>query len=803
MKTTGSLDEHEQSPTESASAQVQATASTTPRKRSRYFAEWDREDRLQAFFAWLPRELHDAPGIDWTQLPPTVMGYCVNTIGKSPDRTHLAVAVASAFGAIKNHTLLHLVGHLHRFFQTLRSKCNMKQLSDLHNEPIWRDWLAQTARTETPRKQVKTYGALTTSHYPLYLQRLNARDRLRMQAYVLPPLPPDLLSTQFPHTAIKTAQQAKRKAQSDVLVPLYPVLRQIVRFRKQLAERTLQAIRQAHHKVETGEAELPFSFVHTDTIPEVNRDARTISEVQIYGREVTMHFTLWDKRTWTIHHKDRVRPRTVQAAQDAEGTYQQEHNLIFVQFKGKASDLFWFGDLVEHRLFQAFKKGEAGHEKEGNHDERWHMARSLGFSDGCHCVRPGLLNSSDQWLSDSAIHRNGDFVFETESLYRGILFGSALATIALSNGSRMSELLQVSWNKERRVTRTETVMLLDTDGHPCIGEDGKPTTKQVPIYLQHLLPKGAKTEEERQLFPLSREAMRLLSEIKNLLVETHGEIPIVSPPRSSPKYEDLKAERYLFQWAASPDGSVGILTVQDVQVLLRFMLHGLDFYTAQGNPIRVSAHVLRHVMATHARHYRHVPAEAIAYFFLHHRLKSLTGRTPSVAEISEYYFQMTEEQRFAVIRTDLDEQEEMDRAILQTAPTVRDLEQMNGDLQAVFELWHTLHPTALGNCGCPGLCPRGNDRALCLGCSYLVTDPDRLGAALAWRTSYAKQAELLEAQGNTIDARQARIKVQQLDDVITIMRLQAQAEAEGHYIPLHKVLPSSSRKAKKLHEEES
>src|SRR5581483_2988695 len=66
----------------------------------------------------------------------------------------------------------------------------------------------------------------------------------------------------------------------------------------------------------------------------------------------------------------------------------------------------------------------------------------------------------------------------------------------------------------------------------------------------------------------------------------------------------------------------------------RFILHGLDLYTAQGKPIRVSVHVLRHVMATHARQ---VPPEAIAQFFLHHRLKALTGRSPSTSEISEYY----------------------------------------------------------------------------------------------------------------------------------------------------------------------
>ncbi len=124
----------------------------------------------------------------------------------------------------------------------------------------------------------------------------------------------------------------------------------------------------------------------------------------------------------------------------------------------------------------------------------------------------------------------------------------------------------------------------------------------------------------------------------------------------------------------------------DVQALLRFILFGLDLFTAQGKPIRVSVHVLRHVMATHARHYRHVPPEAIAHFYLHHRLRELTSRVPSQAEILEYYTLSTEEQRFAAIRADLDEQEELDHFLLQMAPTVCDLEQKNADLQAVYEI---------------------------------------------------------------------------------------------------------------------
>jgi len=293
-----------------------------------------------------------------------------------------------------------------------------------------------------------------------------------------------------------------------------------------------------------------------------------------------------------------------------------------------------------------------------------------------------------------------------------------------------------------------------------------------------------------------------LGEIKKGLEEKHGSVPCVAPSKTSAKYEHLRPERSFFQWEASSDGKVGILSLNDVQVLLRFVLHGLDLSTARGEPIRVSVHLLRHVMATSARQYQHVPAEAIAHFFLHHRFKTVHESSFS-SVVSDYYWQMTHEQRLALIRDYLDEQEEHDRALVLTPPTPRDLEHMNDDLRSVYEHWHTLHPTAFGNCGCPGLCPRGTDRALCLGCSYHVEDPAKLEAALAWRASYAQQAASLDAQDNFIDARQARIKVQHLDDMINVMRMQREEEAAGRYIPVFKVLPSPYRKTEAQHEEES
>ena len=82
-------------------------------------------------------------------------------------------------------------------------------------------------------------------------------------------MPPRFVRQYGGEVSLAATSQAKRKAQSDILVPLYPVLRQLVRLRKQLMERTLHTIRQAQRQVEIGEAELPFHFQHTDTLPEV------------------------------------------------------------------------------------------------------------------------------------------------------------------------------------------------------------------------------------------------------------------------------------------------------------------------------------------------------------------------------------------------------------------------------------------------------------------------------------------------------------------------------------------------------
>src|SRR5260370_708737 len=282
---------------------VEQEASATEgkrRKRARglhHFVHWDREDQRRAFLNWLPVELHDAPGIDWTAISPEIMGYLVKTIGNSPNAAAMAVAAASIRGAIDQSSQYTCIKHIGQLLRSLQTTTSFQCLADLKQEQVWFDWAAKQEKREAARQRLTSYGAIATGHFLRYLRRLTLPEQQRMRAYALPPPPADLSKSCFPYKQTTAPGKQARKAATDILVPLYPVLRQMVRLRKQLAERTLLAVREARRRVEAGEVALPYHFQHTALLPERGPDAKTLAEVRLEGREVTSKKVLWDKNT--------------------------------------------------------------------------------------------------------------------------------------------------------------------------------------------------------------------------------------------------------------------------------------------------------------------------------------------------------------------------------------------------------------------------------------------------------------------------------------------------------------------------
>jgi len=89
------------------------------------------------------------------------------------------------------------------------------------------------------------------------------------------------------------------------------------------------------------------------------------------------------------------------------------------------------------------------------------------------------------------------------------------------------------------------------------------------------------------------------------------------------------------------------------------------------------------------------------------------------------------------------------------------------------------------------LCPRNYNRTLCIGCPHLVVDPRKRKNALHWRNVYAQLAQALEEEGNTVDARQVRLQVHDLDTLVKEMDMTQQSIEDGTRKPVFLLLPSA------------
>ena len=713
-----------------------------------------REDHIQAFLAWLPKILHEAPGIYWERMPSQVMGYLIRTVADSPDAVTITLAVGYAMDARKPNALHKTCIHLTGLLKHLRRSYGMTTLAELSHRTIWDHFVEGRMISGGELVKLRIYDVFSSTYRQVFEEGLTERQKVMWKPYLLPPLPHGFIEKKAQRKAVVTATQNRRKEQSDIILPLFPLLVEIAQLRKQAAERLIKEFRRLHDCALAGEIELPYDFQFVDRQFSVSEHATALSEVQLIEREVTLSLTLWDRRHWTKRHAKHYSSFTLKEAEEGRNAYAPERNTCFLQYKGPPGDFLWIGDLIEKHLLER--------------DSREAFIVN----------RPGLLSpaqSDAQWLLFVRSYSDA-VLFEPESLYRGVLFATALATLSLTNGSRLSELLQVS------AARFETIVVDEL-------KNQQPTGRKIGLCVQKLLPKGCTHESERQFFLISDMAVRHLKEIAELLQAAHGgSIPVVHPESSGSKADDLIPEPYFFQWAASQDGRLGHLGTRDVSDLLRFLFHGLVLTTRAGEPIRIAPHLLRHVLATHARTVQNIPAEALAYL-LHHRVTLPDStRALTIPEATAYYSRLPIAKLLALLSevqsTLISDQ---GRSYL-PVPLLQTLKQKDEALRKQFERCGMLGPTVLGFCAA-GVCVRPDNRGICANCQYLVPHYSNLPKAKTWRELYVLQAKLHDDQGHAVDAEQARSVIQYLDDMIRMMEIQIRTRQDGGYLSFADTLP--------------
>ena len=65
--------------------------------------------------------------------------------------------------------------------------------------------------------------------------------------------------------------------------------------------------------------------------------------------------------------------------------------------------------------------------------------------------------------------------------------------------------------------------------------------------------------------------------------------------------------------------------------------------------------------------------------------------------------------------------------------------------------------------------------------------------AKTWRKLYVLQAQLHDAHGHAVDAKQARQMVQYIDDIIRVMEIQIRTRQDAGILPFADTLPPSAQ----------
>jgi hypothetical protein len=497
----------------------------------------------------------------------------------------------------------------------------------------------------------------------------------------------------------------------------------------------------------------------------VNRDAFSVEDVRWQGRGVSMQCTLWTPREYADRHgKTWATPSALASRahgfQSAYATDLPERH--FLEIHSRHSDGPWFLGIVTRGPLRP------GGRKSGG---------ALGYHSGMGGPNRTMAN----WFGlQTELHGR---VFEPEALYRGVLYGTALAILALTSEARQGELVQVSADRFEPV---RPYIVKDEHGQPIIDPlSGRP--RYSVIILQRLLAKGRRHDSERNFYNVSA-AVPLLQEISAGLQARHdGKIPVVPPRSSHYKSDDLRPERYLLQWNGL------VLDGPTVNKLIRLVVDGVEFRDVHGRPFPVTTHILRHVGATAGRHEYGLPLETMAGI-LGHKLER-SGHAPPA---TSYYTRLPLQDQLVEQQHAIDRM--LDKAVvaregigpLDAAEEASALA-LRCDEQAreVLDRWHTYHPVVFGHCGRAGLCIRGTTRVLCLGCPFLNPRPEFKDRVETYRRAYEDMAERLERSGNLGEAREHRRLARLCTKLAHEMDLLTQAESADHRPPEDRALPIS------------
>jgi len=509
-------------------------------------------------------------------------------------------------------------------------------------------------------------------------------------------------------------RRKRRKAATAAVHDKFYLFRNIAERRVNQLVRLRQAFRDACDRAQRHpDTSFPVAFAYAEEVVTPAGSART----------VTHRFRLWDGHTLRRLHAP-VAPKQYYAAREAVAMtgYDRGAESLFVSYEDTSAGCetaeqagFWFTDLV--------RSGGL------NYDPDPAFLAAHGYSAARAIfppVRPDWPRSVGRWLKRVAADLDLLFL-PVDTLMATGLIGHAGLQIMTKTGARIGEVLQIRLTREH-LTRAEL-----------------PGGKEVIAF--RAIPKGRGAEEP---FYIDDRCLKALHAWFAFLREHEGRAAPV-PPFHALRTKCEPAP-YLFQFRGRH------FEPSDVNACMRILLHGVEVSTAQGETVRLSAHLLRHGFATEMRELK-VPLDVIALLLKQRDV-----------EVTRYYAQPTPAQLVEVQERIFLDRLDLTRTHLRAPAEIRrQLEDAQGGVGALV-------PVVGGTCTVANMCPA---KFACLGCAGNAPDPAKRAQVEEFKRIYGDMVQLASGQGLRAEERKAREVVAGCEDMLAEMALIEAVERNG------------------------
>jgi integrase len=558
----------------------------------------------------MPRTATD-PGSDrrWPSVPDEVVAYLAKHAIGRPWGQHLVfaatilsarhLAYASVIGYIEN-----TAATLRELFPALGLNAMDLWVPDVHLV-AYLTGAVLPEHSSSRRVQFWRYYRTMATHCRRWLESLPGDVQAPYRRWLLPLPDPWLLASLSNETALVRAAQAARKTAVAAVVPYLMQIRSQAHFRFNQMERLRRIYREACTEAERqGRAGLPHEIVYD----EGGDPARGMPARQ------RLRFRLWDRRSFVLAHAWAYPDEYLRRVTDRFGPTWNRFLLEYVgaeRLDGMPADApgLWFLELLERDVVGAWPIRGTAAERAAK--QAW--LRSWGHGEGSslrtHSPFATGIAGLISWdrTGDGRFTRrppaDGSRWIPVDGLYAGALFGVLAIDIFTTTGMRMNEALQI---------RIEPDCFLElATPAPTGAQDHTPRT----AWVFRLIPKGERDQRPQNYRVDDQVRHQVAKTVWHLAIEHYGLaagelLPMVAYARGVREHR-FPPGRYLFQHRRRALSNI------DLNACIRFLVHGLSFVTAEGNPVALTSHLLRHVVATYLLQVEEVPIDIVAEILKH------------------------------------------------------------------------------------------------------------------------------------------------------------------------------------------